>query len=65
MAKVAVVEFDEPVKCGSCLWTTRRLFLFEGEEDAGGLCAECFAEMLAEGGYEVFHPEDLREREGE
>ena len=52
---------EEEVRCGHCNCRVTRLFvLAETEEDAiniikedGGLCGECFAEMLAEGGYKV------------
>jgi hypothetical protein len=51
---------EEEVKCGCCLWNVTRLFvLADSKEEAvelvkrgdAGLCGECFAELLAEEGF--------------
>ena len=60
-----IVNFEE-FKCGGCNWRTGRFFVAaESEEEAiyllksgdAGMCADCFAEMLTEGKWEVFDPE--------
>lgn len=46
----------EKFKCGGCLWTTTRLFVFAGSKEEAvelvrrgeGLCGECYAEVEAE-----------------
>jgi len=52
----------EEVKCSHCNWRTTRLFVIAKskreaiklvEEGQAGLCGECFAEMLANEGYEL------------
>ena len=56
----------EEVKCGHCNWRVTRLFVIAEskreaiklvEEGQAGLCGECFAEMLANKGYELKIPE--------
>jgi hypothetical protein len=58
---------EEEVKCGCCLWNVTKLFvLADSKEEAvelvkrgdAGLCGECFAELLAEEGFDF---EDIRQ----
>ena len=56
MARVVKKVFDYPTKCGCCGWKTNILYSFEGME--GGLCADCFMELIVEEGYEVVRSED-------
>jgi len=52
--KIICKAYPDEVKCGSCNWRTTRLFCFEGQDpDEIGMCGECFAEFLAEEGYEI------------
>jgi hypothetical protein len=69
MAKLFTVETDGG-KCGCCNWGVTRLYLladsqedadelyeFYREDDGSGLCGDCMADMLVEGGYEIVSPD--------
>ncbi|HUV52732.1 MAG TPA: hypothetical protein VMW64_06620 [Dehalococcoidia bacterium] len=55
-------SFDGQPKCGGCNWEQGRLFvLADSQEEAdaiylsgdGGLCGDCFADLLQDCGYEI------------
>ena len=64
MRKYRVIQklYPDEVKCGGCNWKVRTLYALVDENvevigdrffEEYGLCANCFAEMLAEEGYEI------------
>lgn len=56
--KVKVRQYDIGIKCPSCNWETSTLFCLEGEDmKKAGNCGQCFAESLADGGFEVRRPQ--------